>query len=278
MEQRTGAAAASATEAASLCVQVTWATHHDWAAGRRDEHAEVPVYSLRLMLAGAVEIEAENAHWNLTAGDVLLMLPCRSRRIGTRSGAQWLTIGLRAFLFGQVDVLQPLAPAQWQTERGSLLENWLRELVAHRNFCDEASSLVTHGLAVAIVGRCAQASGQPNFLQAAQRRFPAWLRDVLRTADQQPEITPAQLAKLAHFSSAQFRRNFEAAMGVAPRDYLQRRRLEKARQLLQGSTLSVAEIAVQSGVGSPEHFIRSFRRAFGVTPSQWRQLVQTPPA
>lgn len=71
-------------------------------------------------------------------------------------------------------------------------------------------------------------------------------------------------------SSHHLTRLFQAHFGLTPAQYLNRRRMEKARQFLGDSRLSIAEAAACSGFGSLSRFYASFRREFGVTPREYR--------
>lgn len=66
-------------------------------------------------------------------------------------------------------------------------------------------------------------------------------------------------------------RQFRAAFGTSPYNYLVMRRLQRARRLLlQGASL--ADAAFACGFADQSHFTRQFRRAYGVTPGRWRAL------
>lgn len=66
-------------------------------------------------------------------------------------------------------------------------------------------------------------------------------------------------------------RQFRAAFGTSPYNYLVMRRLQQARRwLLQGAPL--AETAFACGFADQSHFTRQFHRAYGVTPGRWRAL------
>lgn len=76
------------------------------------------------------------------------------------------------------------------------------------------------------------------------------------------------LAKLAGYSPFHFHRQFARAAGLTPRRFVEQRRLTRARALLeQGYRVTAA--AMETGFSSPAEFSRVFRRAFGVSPSQW---------
>ena len=60
-------------------------------------------------------------------------------------------------------------------------------------------------------------------------------------------------------------------LGMSLHDFLRRRQLEHAKVLLRSTPLSVDEVALASAFGTPWTFYRSFKAAFGVTPSQYRR-------
>ena len=84
-------------------------------------------------------------------------------------------------------------------------------------------------------------------------------------------VALAQLAKVANFSRYHFHRIFAAEVGETLGIYLTRRRVEQAAARLSSQPrLSVLNVALAVGFGSPEAFARAFKKHFGCTPSQWR--------
>ncbi|AOF90915.1 helix-turn-helix domain protein [Sinorhizobium sp. RAC02] len=68
-----------------------------------------------------------------------------------------------------------------------------------------------------------------------------------------------------------FKRQFKAATGYAPVDYVQAMRIEEAKQMLETEPTAIEEIAVAVGYEDPTFFRKLFRRRVGVTPAQYRQ-------
>lgn len=66
------------------------------------------------------------------------------------------------------------------------------------------------------------------------------------------------------------RRRFKQAMGQSITDYVLRRRLGKARELLATTSMSVAEVAHAVGFADPYYFSRQFHRKEGQTPTAFR--------
>jgi two-component system response regulator YesN len=63
-------------------------------------------------------------------------------------------------------------------------------------------------------------------------------------------------------------------MGTSPERFLSQVRVEKAKDLLENSFLSVKEVSTEVGVSDAAHFSRSFKAACGVTPAQYRGRFQ----
>lgn len=88
-------------------------------------------------------------------------------------------------------------------------------------------------------------------------------------------IDLARLARVASFSTYHFHRIFATHTGETLGNYLTRRRVEQAAARLAAQPrLSVLEVALAVGFGSPEAFTRAFRKHFGVAPSRWRSTPQ----
>jgi len=78
------------------------------------------------------------------------------------------------------------------------------------------------------------------------------------------------MAAAAHLSVYHFARQFKAATGLPPHQYVIMRRVERARQLLQaGTDLSLAEVAAHAGFSDQSQFSHHFKRLVGVTPGQF---------
>jgi AraC family transcriptional regulator len=83
--------------------------------------------------------------------------------------------------------------------------------------------------------------------------------------------TLEQIAAVAHLSPYHFARQFKAATGLPPHQYVIMRRVERAKQLLQARTvLSLAEVAARAGFSDQSQFCHHFRRLVGVTPGRFR--------
>lgn len=84
-------------------------------------------------------------------------------------------------------------------------------------------------------------------------------------------ITVERLAKIAHYSPAQFRRLFHELTQMSPSDYITNVRINAAKTLLGTTDRRISDIATDVGFFDHAHFIRTFRRVVGTTPAKYRR-------
>ena len=98
-------------------------------------------------------------------------------------------------------------------------------------------------------------------------------RDTMDRAFARP-LDVAALARVAHVSAAHFSREFRATFGEPPHRYLQRRRVERAMELLRESECPVTEICLNVGFNSLGTFSRTFSAIVGEPPSAYRARLR----
>ena len=87
-------------------------------------------------------------------------------------------------------------------------------------------------------------------------------------------LSLGQMAAVAHLSVYHFARQFKAATGLPPHQFVIMRRVERAKQLLRGGDLSLAEVAAHAGFSGQSVFCHHFKRLVGVTPRQFRRSAR----
>jgi AraC-like DNA-binding protein len=80
------------------------------------------------------------------------------------------------------------------------------------------------------------------------------------------------LSNAMAMSRAQLLRRLKSLTGNSPGFYIKTMRLEKAKELLETSDLSVSEAAYKTGFGTPSNFTKVFSEKYGITPSQFRRI------
>jgi AraC-like DNA-binding protein len=67
-----------------------------------------------------------------------------------------------------------------------------------------------------------------------------------------------------------FAKQFKAAMGLRPHEYVLGKRIELAKSLMLNPDVPLVDVAMSSGFQSQSHFTTVFRRLVGETPHRWR--------
>jgi AraC family transcriptional regulator len=151
------------------------------------------------------------------------------------------------------------------------LSAWLANRI-QREFMaeDEIAPLAMEGVLLEIIAEGARSSGDEHAPGA-----PAWLRRVRDLLHDGYAETPA-LAMLAGVAgvhpvhlSRQFHKHYRMTVG----DYIRKRRVDHASELLARSQLSLAEIASACGFSDQSHFCSLFKKHAGMTPAKFRKLA-----
>jgi transcriptional regulator GlxA family with amidase domain len=124
--------------------------------------------------------------------------------------------------------------------------------------------------------RLSQAERKNDYLQgeSMKRKLNLILDYIHNNLDK--KILLKELAQAAEMSPSRVFQLFRAELNITPHQYLKRRRLEKARELLATSLLNVQQIRYAVGYGDDSHFVRDFKDTFGLTPSAYRECITAP--
>jgi|SRR5208282_658246 len=89
-----------------------------------------------------------------------------------------------------------------------------------------------------------------------------------RTIDVDPVL--ASTTRSIGLSAPRLRRIFKREVGMALREYVRKTRMNRAAALFESQTLSIKQVACQSGYADISNFYRDFRKVHGLTPGQLR--------
>jgi AraC family transcriptional regulator of arabinose operon len=84
-------------------------------------------------------------------------------------------------------------------------------------------------------------------------------------------FTVETLARRCGLSRSRFAELFREQMGVSPLVFLETQRLRRARELLEHTSMNIAEISMQAGFASPFYFSLRFKKHFGASPRDYRR-------
>ena len=95
----------------------------------------------------------------------------------------------------------------------------------------------------------------------------------LMQGDPSQNFTLGKMARSVNLSSPYFCFLFKSITGVPPAKYLKSLRMQQAATLLATTFLSVKEIVRRVGLTDESHFVRDFKRIYGMTPRGYRHTT-----
>jgi signal transduction histidine kinase/AraC-like DNA-binding protein/CheY-like chemotaxis protein/ABC-type uncharacterized transport system substrate-binding protein len=106
-----------------------------------------------------------------------------------------------------------------------------------------------------------------------EQRFVNKLNVLIKDNLGNPDFSVEKLAEHLNISRVQLYRKVKALMGISISDYINNIRLEKAKSMLESTSLTIAEIAYTIGFSSPNYFSTAFKNMYGTPPGSFRKSV-----
>lgn len=104
------------------------------------------------------------------------------------------------------------------------------------------------------------------------RRLDAVVMENIGEAD----FSNEQLARMLCMSKSTLMRRMKSVLSTTPKDYILNKRLVMAAEMLRQSNCRVNEVCYAVGFNTPSYFAKSFKRAYGVLPSEYRSTDEPP--
>lgn len=111
-------------------------------------------------------------------------------------------------------------------------------------------------------------------LEAQEEKYPSWLLEIKQSLDTffMEPFSLEDLEERYHISKYRICREFSVAFGMPPLKYLNKRRIEAAKNLLLSGDERIHEIAADVGYENTNHFINLFKKETGLTPLVYRNM------
>lgn len=169
-----------------------------------------------------------------------------------------------------------LVPAAFSPSifRDGVMEQLARALLSAEAEGGPFGPLYADGLSLAIVARLLALNCnrmQPRTRVAALAKWRLRRATDYVDAHLTEAVSLADLASASGLTCMHFAAQFRAATGLRPHEYLLRRRIERAQELLANTPLPLVDAALSVGFQTQAHFTTVFKRFVGQTPAQWRR-------
>jgi AraC-like DNA-binding protein len=159
--------------------------------------------------------------------------------------------------------------------KDSVIDSLGRALLEANRVSGSLGQLYADCISIAIVTRLlasanrAVTSDRPKVGELARWRLKRAIEYVEAQLDK--PVSLADVASSAGLTRMHFAAQFRAATGLRPHEYLLRRRIERAQQMLLETGMSLVDIALSVGFQTQAHFTSVFKRYTGQPPRAWRE-------
>jgi len=223
-----------------------------------------------------ISLEA-GTRWQAEEGD-LIVLPAGVRHkvdvASPRERRQWAHVNY--FVYGNIDLfsmldIPVLIRGSIGQRVGKAIAGWVAD-VPHRGGHPLAGVVAQHEFALRLLAMvaplCHLRADASERLDGLQRLNPV-IRHMEQNLDQ--PMNRDDLARMSGLSPAQFHVVFRSIMKVSPVAYLRALRVRHAQRLLIMTADPVKDVAIRSGYPDPFVFCKSFKRACGHSPTEYRE-------
>ena len=251
-------------------------------------HNEV---ELILPLSGSFQVKFHNdssAVVNCAPGDIMLIAPGTLHEyLAVAPGGEKLILLFDITNYSQVSLLVPLLKtlppyvhvkqSEYPVE-AARLQNYFWDIERLYGESDEFLQISVYSLVTLILAQIGSMhlvdAIVPTGTSDSQSKNIEKLVAVTNYIDshRSEDLSVEQLAELAGFSKYHFERLFKSSMGISCYQYITKRRVMMAQELLGDTDLSVMDIALQSGFFSLSTFNRVFKDMNGCSPTEYRKM------
>lgn len=152
------------------------------------------------------------------------------------------------------------------------------EINRSRRLCDTAGNkiLISADLIELAKSEIPEVLAENNayeVLSEEDEKFVNGLFDCVEKKWQDESFLVSDFSKQLSWSKSQIYRKMASLLGMSPNNFIKEYRLGKSLELLNLRNSNIAEVAFESGFSSPSYFTKCFQFRFGITPSDYLQII-----
>jgi AraC-like DNA-binding protein/quercetin dioxygenase-like cupin family protein len=226
---------------------------------------------LSFILSGTYKEKYANRESACPAGSLRFLPPEELHENQFDSAVRTLLVKIDPLAIGRLSTHSPVLSSPGEVT--GLASSWLANRL-YREFqaSDDVAPMAMEGVLLEVLAESARAIGEGG------SHAPLWLRRVREALEDSYLLAPS-LAELAAIGevhpvhlSREFRKHYDTTIG----EFIRKRRIEHACQLLAASDTSLSEIALVCGFSDQSHFCAMFKSHTGLTPAKFRDMSGTP--
>ncbi|MFB0626295.1 helix-turn-helix domain-containing protein [Streptomyces sp. AB3(2024)] len=238
---------------------------------------------LGVHVRGPVTIDHERAKTPLEPNDLFFCDPARRHLLRFGEDCQMIFFRVpRCYLGVKESELDRVlgVPVRGGEGLGALVSDFLTALAAkvgfrHSTIGDRRARTAVHLLSVLVMELLeADATDEADDASGTVNEMLSRIRVYIEEHLMDPDLSPESIARAHHISVRYLQKLFQND-GSTVSQWVRQRRLEFCRLELGRSNrrITMAAVAHRWGFSSPSHFSRTFRGAFGMSPSEWQALA-----
>ena len=182
-------------------------------------------------------------------------------------GSKNICLELKNEWFSKNQIDKKWIEGAFSIENKSIKSLFVR-IIKETGINDDCSRIAIEGLLLQVYAEMIRSKNNA-------RQLPAWLQIVLSFLNDNwdKKITITEIAKLANVHPVTLSKEFPDFFNCTFGDYLRKLRLERSLDLLKKASISLDEIALHCAFYDSSHYINTFKRFYGMTPSSYRKLL-----
>ncbi|WP_028552634.1 helix-turn-helix domain-containing protein [Paenibacillus sp. UNC451MF] len=236
-------------------------------------------YTISYIKQGKVTITCEGKEYEARTGDVMLHRPHIPFNVISKTDGIHYLFNIELNVKGREDffhlypldrVVQVRDSKAYENKFDELNSIWLQEVGEIRTMQSGfLAFFLLHEIIESSKGGVRQCGREPFETDRFNRAL-QYMEQRLETG-----VSREELASLYHMNPVYFSRAFKNIYGITPMKMLHKLRLLHAKRMLENPENTIEMIAQQSGFYDASHFNRMFRKAFNISPNNYRKSIKS---
>lgn len=248
-----------------------------------EEHIHGDYFELTYCVKGTQTYWVEGKSYSMESGDVFMTLPGEKHGSGDcfKEKSQIYYLQLHRPLLGLLGVgeridffyteLSGLKKRRFQVDRRVLI--LLEEILQEALYTTSFSKIILRNKLSELLIECIKGA---KVSKDEGKDIPGDIQKVLAYVEEHLEdnIKIEDMLEGVSWSESRFKAVFRECMGVPPKEYVLRKKMEKAREFIEEGKYSITDIAYKMGFSSSQYFTVVFKRFHMYTPTKYQSLYK----